>query len=78
MTTSSLKPCRRETSAFVRERGLRPVIVTVVGSVIELRAKGLRSFEVVDVASLYSMAVKARVLSEKREKAAARKARSKK
>lgn len=49
MTTKSFKPVTRESSALVRERGMRPVIVTIVGGVIELRAKGLRSREIVDV-----------------------------
>ncbi len=31
MTTKSLRPVTRETSAFVRDKGLRAVIITVVG-----------------------------------------------
>lgn len=75
MTTTSTKPVTRETSAFVRDRGMRAVLVTITGSVLELRAKGLRTRETVDVASIYFQAVKARVLDEKRAKKAARKAR---
>lgn len=74
MTTLSTKPVHRETSAFVRERGLRAVIVTIHGSLLEFRPKGLRSREVLDVASCWQMAVKQRVASEK----AARKAKRKK
>lgn len=73
--TPSIKPVTRLSSAYVRERGMRPVVVTITGSLIELRAKGLRSVETVDVASLWHQAVKARVLREKAEKKAARKSR---
>ena len=52
MVTKSLRPVTRETSAVVRDKGPRAVIVTVVGGVIELRAKGLRSTETLDVASV--------------------------
>ena len=72
MATKSTKPVTRETSAYVRDRGMRPVMVTIVGSLLEFRAKGLRQREVLDVASCYESAVKQRVLSEKKAKAAAR------
>ncbi len=72
--TPSTKPVTRLSSAYVRERGMRPICVTITGSLIELRAKGLRSVETVDVASLWYQAVKARVMREKAEKKAARKA----
>ena len=76
MTTSSVKsPVTRETPAYVRDKGLRAVIVTVTGGLIELRAKGLRSREVVDVSSIYLQAVKQRIARERAEKKAARKAR---
>lgn len=74
MTTTSAKPVTRETSAYVRDRGMRAVLVTITGSVLELRAKGLRTRETVDVASIYLQAVKARILDEKRAKKAARRA----
>jgi hypothetical protein len=69
MTTKSHRPVTRETSAMVRERGLRAVLVTIVGGVIELRAKGLRSRETVDVASTYYAAVKQRVAAERAQRA---------
>lgn len=72
MTTKSLKPVTRESSALVRDRGMRPVMVTIVGSVIELRPKGLRSRETVDVAWAYYAAVKQRVTAERIEKARAK------
>ena len=75
--TPSTRPVTRMTSAYVRERGLRPIAVTITGSLIELRAKGLRTIETVDVASLWYQAVKARVMREKALKKAARKTRSK-
>lgn len=78
MTTSSTtSPVTRVTSAYIRDRGLREVIVTITGGILELRAKGLRQREVLDVSSLYYQAVKQRVARERAEKIAARKARSK-
>jgi len=71
--TPSTKPTTRETTAYVRDRGLRALVVTVHGGLIELRAKGLRSRETVDLAALYSMAVKARLARERAEKRASRK-----
>lgn len=69
MTTKSFKPVTRESSALVRERGMRPLIVTIVGGVIELRAKGLRSRETVDLSWAYYAAVKQRVFRERMEQA---------
>ena len=74
MATLSTRPVTREMAAYVRDRGLRAVIATLVGGVIELRAKGLRSREVLDVGWCYLTAVKARVSQEKAAKTAARKA----
>lgn len=70
MTTLSIKPVTRETSAYVRDKGLRPVIATISGSVITLRAKGLRSREVLDLAYCYSIAIKQRVAAERAERKA--------
>lgn len=79
MTTSSVtSPVTRETSAYVRDRGLRQVIVTVTGGLIEMRCKGLRSREVIDIAAVYNRAVKERVIQERAAKKAARNARSRK
>ena len=75
MTTKSTKPTTRETSAFVRDKGLRPLIVTIAGSYVELRAKGLRSRETLDLAACYGLAVKQRLLREKAERKGERKAR---
>ena len=74
--TPSTRPTTRLTSAWVRDRGMRPVVATITGSLIELRLKGTRTTEVVDVAALYHQAVKARVIRERAEKKAARKARA--
>ena len=69
MTTSSLKsPVTRETTAFVRDKGLRPVIATLQGGTLIMRAKGLRSREVLDVGWCYEQAVKARIAHERAEK----------
>lgn len=75
MATKSTKPVTRESSAFVRERGLRPVMVTIHGTFISLRPKGLRSAELLDIGAAWSLAVKQRVLRERAERKAARKAR---
>lgn len=72
--TPSTKPVRRETSAMVRERGMRPLIATLHGSLLLLRPKGLRSEEVLDLGAAWSLAVKQRVAREQAEKRAARKA----
>lgn len=74
MTTKSIKPVVRETSAYVRDRGLRPIIATIEHGILKLRAKGLRTEEVLDIGSLYHQAVKTRVFNEKKEAAAARRA----
>jgi hypothetical protein len=71
--TPSTKPTTRLTSAWVRDRGMRAVVVTVHGSLIELRLKGCRQIETVDVASLWHQAVKARVIATRAAKKAARK-----
>ena len=75
MTTKSDRPVTRETSSYVRDRGLRPVLVTIRGSVIELRAKGLRSRELLDVGWCYQVAVKARVIRQRAERKAAKRRR---
>ncbi len=77
MTTKSYRAVTRETSSFVRDKGLRPVIVTISGGILELRCKGLRTREVIDVGAVYRLAVQQRVAQERREKKAERDARRK-
>lgn len=72
--TPSTKPVTRLSSAYVRDKGFRPVVVTITGSIVELRAKGLRRTEVLDLAYCYETAIKQRVARERAEKAALRKA----
>lgn len=72
--TPSIKPVTRETSAYVRDKGLRTVVATISGSMLILRAKGLRSRETLDISYCYSIAVKARVAQERAEKRALKKA----
>lgn len=73
MTTSSItSPVTRETTAYVRDKGLRPVIITINAGVLTLRAKGLRSRETLDIGWCYQQAVKQRVVQERAEKRAAR------
>ena len=72
MVTKSLRPVTRETSAVVRDKGPRAVIVTVVGGGIELRAKGLRSTETLDVALCYTAAVRQRLQLQRVERAKGR------
>lgn len=73
--TPSTKPVTRLSSAYVRDKGFRPIVVTITGSIIELRGKGLRRTEVLDLAFCYQTAIKQRVARERAEKIALRKAR---
>lgn len=73
MTTKSLRPVRRETSALVRDRGLRPLIVTVHHGMLLLRAKGLRREESLDLSGCYTLAIKQRVAREREERKRERK-----
>lgn len=73
MATKSVKPVTRETSAYVRERGLRPLMATIHGSLLLLRPKGMRSEEVLDLAAAWSLAVKMRVARDRGERKAKRK-----
>lgn len=73
--TPSSKPVTRLSSAYVRDKGFRPIVVTITGSVVELRAKGLRRTEYLDLTFCYQTAIKQRVAREKAEKLALRKAR---
>jgi len=73
--TPSIKPVTRLTSAWVRDQGMRPIVATITGSLLELRAKGRRQIEVLDIGALYQQAVRARVIAEKKAKLAERKAR---
>lgn len=75
MTTKSVNPVTRETSAFVRERGFRPLMATIHGGILLLRPKGLHSEEVLDLGAAWSLAVKQRVAREQAEKRNARKLR---
>lgn len=74
-TSSSQSPVTRETTAYVRDKGMRAVIVTITHGLLELRAKGLRQRETVDIGWLYQHAVKARVWREKMDRAKERVAR---
>jgi hypothetical protein len=76
--TPSSRPVTRESSAYARDRGLRPIIVTIVGSVLLLRPKGLRSEEALDIGAAWDMAVKQRLARARAEKAGAKKARAEK
>ena len=75
MATKSVKPVTRESSAFVRENGFRPLMVTIHDSLLMLRPKGLRREEVLDLAAAWSLAVKQRVARELAEKKARKKER---
>ena len=73
MTTKSTKPVSREMSAFVRDRGMRPLIATLHGSLLILRGKGLRREETIDIGACFDLAVKQRVCRERVEKKKAKK-----
>ena len=72
--TPSTRPVSRITSAYTRNRGLRPIVATLHGSMLILRCKGLRTSETLDLSWAYLEAVKQRVAREKAEKKAKRKA----
>ena len=69
-TLATASPVTRETSSFVRDRGMRPIIATLTGGVIVLRAKGLRTRETLELNWCYQQAVKQRVAQERAEKRA--------
>ena len=71
--TPSTRPVTRLSSAWVRDRGMRQVVVTITGSLIELRLKGCRQSETVDIGSLWYQSVKARVIRDRLAKKAAKK-----
>lgn len=73
-TLATASPVTRETSAFVRDRGMRPIIATLSGGVVILRAKGLRSREMLDLAWCCQTAVKQRVAQERAERQAEKRA----
>jgi hypothetical protein len=74
MTTNSTQsPVTRETSAYVRDKGLRALMATLTGGVLVMRAKGLRSREILDLGWCYSQAVKQRIAQERAERKATRK-----
>jgi hypothetical protein len=75
--TPSTRPTTRLSSAYIFDRGTRPLVITVHGSLIELRAKGLRTTETLDIASMYHFAIKARIARDRDAKKAARKAKAK-
>lgn len=66
--TPSTKPVTRLTSAYARNRGFRPIVATLHGSVLILRCKGMRCSETLDISWAYLEAVKQRVAREKAEK----------
>lgn len=66
--TPSTKPVTRVSSAYVRDKGLRPLVATLHGSMLILRAKGLRREETLDLAACYDIAVKTRVARDRTTK----------
>lgn len=72
--TPSTKPVTRLSSAYVRDKGLRPLVATISGSLLILRAKGLRREETIDLAACYDIAVKGRVARERADRSKNRKA----
>jgi hypothetical protein len=66
--TPSTKPVTRLTDVVVRDRGLRPLVATLHGSLLIMRAKGCRRTEVLDIGAAYSLAIKQRVAFERAQK----------
>lgn len=71
MTTLS-KPCKRVAQTTVREQGKTRQIVVILRppGTIGLRAAGCRREYQLSLEAVYTMAVRAQVLAEKREKKA--------
>ena len=70
--TPSTKPVTRITHAFVRDRGLRQVIVTIHGETLLFRLKGTRRVETLDVNGAFNYALRSRIALERSMKAKAR------
>lgn len=69
MATSSVSsPVTRETPAFIFDRGPRKIIVTIRGDLIEMRCKGMKKIETLDVTSAFTYALKSRLAYEKAQK----------
>lgn len=66
--TPSDKPTTRLTPVIVRDRGLRPLVATLHGSLLILRPKGCRREEIVDLGAVYHLAIKQRVARERAER----------
>ncbi len=75
MATKLNKPVSRVSGETVRDTGkFRPLVVTLYpAGLIGLRPMGTRREEVYPLASIYDLAVKARVSAEKAAKKAAKK-----
>jgi hypothetical protein len=69
-----LRPVTRETTAMVRDLGMRAVMATIASTsgVIELRAKGLRSRYTLDLAWCYRQAAAQHAQQLKAQRRAAR------
>lgn len=71
--TPSTKPVTRLSSAFVRDRGFKQVVVTVLGDMIHVRTKGARTTYSMPISAVYGWAVRAHLAAVKAEKLKARK-----
>lgn len=79
MASKLNKPVRRETSEYVRDKGLRPLVVILYpAGHIGLRAKGCRSEIHVPLMAVYSLGMKMQVAARRAEKEAKKKAKQKK
>lgn len=63
--TPTTKPTVRLTPVLVRDRGLRPLVATLQGSLLILRPKGCRREEVLDLGAAYHTAIKWRLARER-------------
>lgn len=66
--TPSTKPVTRLTSAWAFDGGSRQIVATIHGSLIELRLKGRRQTEVLDISSLYFRAINERIAKARADK----------
>ena len=73
--TPTSKPVTRRCMLPSRTSNHRRLVITIgPGDMLELRPERTRQSEYIPIAAIYSMAVKMRLLAEKRDKAAIRQA----
>jgi len=76
--TGIRSPVTRLTASHIRERGLRPLVVTLYPGYMMIRPKGLRRGLSIDYVTIYQKAAQIESARMRQEKAEAKKARKQK